>query len=332
MTLTGKQKAAMLLTSLDVGAATDLLQGFEPDVIQELAVELSYLEAAGHCTPQRNQEVTEEFYEALQEKPKFEITDFLDSVLKGTVGEQKTMQIKKDLQSLLRKKDPLLVARTANTETLANVLETEHPQAVAVVLSELPPKQSSEILGELPEGVRLSTISRMTNINAVPPAAKARIAEMVGEKIGSALASQETGVVRETSEQSIRKVAVVLRNMDTDTRDNVLSAVGDSDPEKADSVRAMMVIWEDVASVADRSLQQALRGVDEQKLAVALHEADQAIVDKIKGNISERAASMVDEEASLMTAPKKNDVRDARETIVGLLRNVNSKGELVFDS
>ena len=41
MMLTGKQKAAMLLTSLDVGAATDLLQGFEPDVIQELAVELT---------------------------------------------------------------------------------------------------------------------------------------------------------------------------------------------------------------------------------------------------------------------------------------------------
>ncbi len=332
MALTGKQKAAMLLTSLDVKTATELLQGFEPEAIKDLAVELSYLDATGRCTDQQNQEVAREFYEALQVKPKFEIKSFLDSVLKGTVGEQKTMQIKKDLQSLLRKKDPLLVARTANTETLANVLETEHPQAVAVVLSELPPKQSSEILGELPEGVRLSTISRMTNINAVPPAAKARIAEMVSEKIGNALASQDTGVVRETSEQSIRKVAVVLRNMDTDTRDNVLSAVGDSDPEKADSVRAMMVIWEDVASVADRSLQQALRGVDEQKLAVALHEADQAIVDKIKGNISERAASMVDEEASLMTAPKKNDVRDARETIVGLLRNVNSKGELVFDS
>ncbi len=332
MALTGKQKAAMLLTSLDVGTATELLQGFEPEAIKDLAVELSYLDATGHCTDQQNQAVAREFYEALQVKPKFQIESFLDSVLKGTVGEQKTMQIKKDLQSLLRKKDPMLVARTTNTETLANVLETEHPQAVAVILSELPPKQSSEILGELPEGVRLSTISRMTNINAVPPAAKARIAEMVSEKIGSALASQETGVVRETSEQSIRKVAVVLRNMDTDARDNVLSAVGDSDPEKADSVREMMVVWEDVASVADRSLQEALRGVEEQKLALALHEADQAIVDKIKGNISERAASMVDEEASLMSAPKKNDVREARETIVGLLRNINSKGELMFDS
>ena len=249
----------------------------------------------------------------------------------NTVGEQKAMEIKKDLQSLLKKKDPLLTARTTDLETLVSVLETEHPQAVAVILSELPPKQSSDILSGLPEGVRLSTISRMTNINAVPPEAKTRIAEMVGDKIESVLAAQKTGLVRETSEQSIRKVAVVLRNMDTDIRNNVLSAVGDSDPEKADSVREMMVVWQDVASVSDRSLQEALRGVDEQKLALALHEADQAILDKIKGNISERAASLVDEEASLMTAPKKKDVSDARETIVVLMRDLNSKGELVFD-
>ena len=332
MALTGKQKAAILLTSLDVGTATEMLQGFEPEAIKDLAVELSYLDAAGHCTDQRSQEVTQEFYQALQVKPKFEIKSFLDSVLRGTVGEQKTMEIKKDLQSLLKKRDPLLVARTTNPVTLANVLETEHPQAVAVVLSELSPKQSSQILGELPEGVRLSTISRMTNINSVPPAAKARIAEMVGEKIGSALAAQETGPARETSEQSIRKVAVVLRNMDPDIRNEVLSAVGDSDPQKADSVREMMVVWEDVTSIADRSLQEALRGLEERKLALALHEADQAIADKIKGNISERAAAMVDEEVSLMATPNKNDIREARETIVGLLRDIYSKGELVFES
>ena len=127
-------------------------------------------------------------------------------------------------------------------------------------------------------------------------------------------------------------MAVVLRNMDTDLRNDVLSAVGDADPEKADSVREMMVVWEDVTSVSDRSLQEALRGVEEEKLALALHEADQAILDKIKGNISERAAARVDEEASLMSAPKKSDVREARETIVGLMRDLNSKGELVFDN
>ena len=91
-----------------------------------------------------------------------------------------------------------------------------------------------------------------------------------------------------------------------------------------------MILWEDIPLVGDRSLQQALRGVDERQLALALHEAPEEIVAKIKANISERAATMVAEEASLMSSPKKDDVRLAREKIVAALRELNRKGELTL--
>ena len=83
--------------------------------------------------------------------------------------------------------------------------------------------------------------------------------------------------------------------------------------------------------VGDRSLQQALRGLDERQLALALHEAPEEFSSKIKSNISERAATMVAEEASLMSSPKKEDVREAREKIVAAMRELNRKGELTFE-
>ena len=92
-----------------------------------------------------------------------------------------------------------------------------------------------------------------------------------------------------------------------------------------------MVVWDDIPTVSDRSMQAALRGIEEVKLALALHEMEGDIVQKIKGNISERAAAMVDEEAGLMTAPKKKDIGAARETIVNMLRDLNTKGELMFE-
>ena len=58
--------------------------------------------------------------------------------------------------------------------------------------------------------------------------------------------------------------------------------------------------------------------------------APDEIAGKIKGNISERAAAMVDEETSLMSSPKKDDIRQAREKIVTALRELNRKGELAF--
>ena len=66
------------------------------------------------------------------------------------------------------------------------------------------------------------------------------------------------------------------------------------------------------------------------KLALALNKTNEEIVNKIKSNISERAAATLDEEAALMSAPKKQDIQEAREEIVKALREMNEKGELSF--
>jgi flagellar motor switch protein FliG len=104
----------------------------------------------------------------------------------------------------------------------------------------------------------------------------------------------------------------------------------EKDAQVGEKVTSLMIVWDDIPQVADRSLQEALRAVDGRQLALALHKAEDAITQKIKSNISERAAAQVDEETSLMSAPKKEDIKQAREKIVSALREMNSKGELRF--
>lgn len=332
MTLTGKQKAALLLTSLDPGTAAELLKGVDARVVQELAVELSYLDVAGHRNVRQTTEVARQFCTGLQNESSFQFKNFLHEMLRNTVGEDKARQIQSGIQDLLQKRDPFMTIRTADAKTLAAVLETEHPQAVAVVLSELTPKRSSEVLGLLGEGVRVSAISRMTAIGGVTPEAKARIAQMVHRRIETfGTARQPGAAVQAHPEQALRKVAIIVRNLEKEVRDGVLGAIVQKDPDAGRKVTDLMVIWEDIPQVGDRSLQQALRGIDERQLATALHEAGPEIVRKIKSNISERAGAMVDEEASLMSAPKKEDIRAARDRIVHSLRDLNVKGELTFE-
>ena len=78
---------------------------------------------------------------------------------------------------VIGKRDPFLPVLKADQQVLAGILDTEHPQAVAVVLAELPPKKSSEVLGLLSEGVRVSAVGRMTSVGNMPREAKARVAE-----------------------------------------------------------------------------------------------------------------------------------------------------------
>jgi flagellar motor switch protein FliG len=110
----------------------------------------------------------------------------------------------------------------------------------------------------------------------------------------------------------------------------MLGAIREKDSAAADKVAELMIIWEDIPLVTDRSIQQALRGIDAKKLALALTNADATIKQKIRSNISERANASVDEETSLMRAPQKDDIAASREEIVKIIREMNVKGELMF--
>lgn len=330
MALTGRQKAAMLLMSLDAATAAELVKGLDPDVVQDLAVELAYLDAVGLRSGERSAEVVRQFCDSLQSEETFHLDSFLSEMLKSTVGSEQANQIRTQIQSLLQKRDPFLPIRSADAQIMASVLEGEHPQAAAVVLSELPAKKSSEVMNLLGEGVRLSTISRMTCCETIAAEAKMRIAETVCKRLELMTASGAGGGGAVGSGQSLRKVAVILRNLGKEVREGLLGAIEEKDSDVAEMVANLMIIWEDVKYIVDRSIQEALRGVDAKKLALALHKADEEIAKKIKSNISERAAATVDEEASLMSAPKKEDVEAAREEVVRALRELNEKGELAF--
>lgn len=339
LALTGKQKAAMLLMSLDVATASDLLKGVDTKVVRELAVELSYLEASGYKNTKESTEIVQQLFSSLQKQSQFQLKGFLGEMLRNVVGDEKAKQIYTEIQGLLQKRDPFLAIRSADSRTLASVLESEHPQAAAVVLTELPPKRSSEILSLLGEGVRLNAISRMTVIETVTPEAKTRIAEMVQKRLEATTASaKEPGAVgavgasaqQAAPEQSLRRVAIILRNLERELRDGVIETIRQKNAEVGQNITNLMVVWQDIPQIADRSLQQALRGMNEKQLAMALFQADGQITRKIKSNISERAGSIIDEEASLMSAPKKEEILEAREKIVNVLREINKKGELMF--
>ena len=170
----------------------------------------------------------------------------------------------------------------------------------------------------------------MTSKETVGVEARLRIAKMVTDRLKALMGAAAAGTAQPAADQSLRKVAVILRNLGKEVRDGLLGAIREKDSSAADKVAELMIIWEDILFVTDRSLQQGLRGIDAKKLALALTNVDAAIKQKIRSNISERASAMVDEETSLMSSPKKEDIAAVREELVKTLREMNIKGELMF--
>jgi flagellar motor switch protein FliG len=323
--LTGKQKAAMLLMSLDAATATELLKGLGAAEIQEIAMELARINASKQINTDEQTQIAQEFCSSLQQQASgFSMKTFLNEMLVTVLGKDTAEQIQSEVIRISGAKDVFGDIRQANTDELVLALEGEHPQTIAVILAELDPKKSQVVLSRLSEESRLQAVCRMLNPELVGSGVKQRMAITVSER----LEGLKGETLSEKPEQTQRKLAVVLSGLETDLRDKIIEEIEKQDEEIARTVRNLMITWDDIPSIANRSMQEALRSVEPGRLAVALFGANDAVVEKIRKNISERATASLEEEISLMQDPTEQEVLVAREEVVGPLRDANEQGTL----
>ncbi len=331
MPVTGKKKAAMLLMGLDQATANELLKNQPEKVVEEVAMELSHLEAGKKVDEDEVLRVVREFCNELQKAKggQLHVKSFVSGLLKGA-GKEKAAELQAKMQKAMHQKDPFLAIQQATPLQIAMALENEPPQAIALVLSALPPNISTSVLDRFNEELSNKIVWRMTKPGEVSAKTLRRVGEMVCKRLVEMTGDEGAPVEEVLPKETLRKVAIVLSGLHKEKRDALLEEIESNDEEAGKLIRALMVTWEDIPKIEDRSLQDALRKVDAGVLAKAMFNAEPEIIEKIRNNISERAAQMVDEETSLMAEPKKKEVMEAREDVAKPLREANEKEELTF--
>jgi flagellar motor switch protein FliG len=264
--------------------------------------------------------------------------NFLLEMLEGAVGKPKSQEMMGQVRSLVSARDPFLSIRNREAAELAAALEGESGQVAALILSELPPKKSGELLNLLDEQVRAQAMRGMMAADDVPPETRQRVAALVQKRLAEQSKGTAAPVVQadgsgatQRRDVQLRKVALLLRGLRTEARDSMVKVISDQNPDTGKTVMQMMVLWEDVPAVADRPMQEILRMLDAQMLALSLVEAEPAVSKKIRDNISERAVALLDEETSLLSNPKPEEIEASRQKVLGALRDLNAKGELTFE-
>jgi flagellar motor switch protein FliG len=331
MAISGRQKALMLLASLDATTAAELLKGLPSEEIQTIAIELAQFEASGSRDINEQTKAAREFCNTLKTNRAqgLNIKTFIQDVLASTFDKDQAESVQCQINRSTGKKDSFAAIRTASVDSLVAALEGEHPQTIAVILSELPASKSQEVLSLLNDQIRRKAVSKVVNQDLLGTGVRERMASMVSARLESL--GGVTVVARPGDrEQNLRKLALMLSGLEKELRDQMLEEVQKHDEETCTTVRRLMVTWEDIPSIADRSLQECIRSIDASKLAVALYGAEEEIVQKIRANISERMAASVDEETSLMQDPLEKEILEARDEVVAPLRTANEEGTLRF--
>lgn len=316
--LSGQDKAGLLLSSLGV-TTTQLIFGYMRDNdVKRLINAMSNVKKAPIWMIKK---VLEEFYSQLNED-----NDLLFSDNRGrdfiinALGEERAKQLLGQIVDV-GTHNTLESLELVDTRTLANFLINEHPQTIALIVAHLAPERKVDVLRRLPEGLQAEVVLRVANLDYVSPELIAQLDDVLKTEL-STLGSIDTNQLG-----GVEPIADMLNLMDKNSEKNIMSRVEEKDPELAEEIRKLMFVFEDLVYVDDKGIQALLKEVDNQKLVIALKTAPEEIKMKLFKNMSNRAATLLNEDLDALGPTKLSDVEKAQAEIVQKCKELEAQGK-----
>ncbi len=318
--LSGRQKAAILLMSLDVDIAAKVFKELDMHEVEQIAVEITNLKDLSSSVIE---DVIEEFYQ-LMTAQSYMVEggiDFAQVLLEKSYGLDKAKDIIEKIRVLTTVRG-FNILKKADPQQLASFLSKEHPQTIALILSHLSPDQSADVLNEFKEDLRIDSIHRIAKLGKVSPTLLSQIEHVVDEIAESTL-SQDMAIAG-----GAQLVANILNRSTNASAKAMLESIETRDFDMAMQIKRLMFLFEDIVTIDDRGIQRILRDVDKRDLALALKVSDDKIKAKIFKNMSERAAEVVKEELEFMGPVKLKEVESAQIRIVDIIKQLEDQEEI----
>ena len=210
-----------------------------------------------------------------------------------------------------------------NETVLANYLKNEYPQTVSVVLSKIKPEHAARVLGSLPEEFALEVVQRMLRMESVQKDILDKVEQTLRVEFMSNLARTQK---RDAHEQ----MAEIFNNFDRQTESRFITALEERSRDSAERIKALMFTFEDLGKLDPGSIQTLLRGVEKDKLALALKGATDGLRDTFFSNMSERAGKILRDDMEAMGPVRLKDVDEAQMRMVNVAKDLANKGEIMI--
>ncbi len=220
--------------------------------------------------------------------------------------------------------DPLDDLNRLEAFQIAGAVQQEHARTIALVISQLDAEKASLTLKYLSPEQRAQVFLQLRHRPRGPEELMRQIARATVEKAG--LITEDAVVIDEAGTD--KRLAEILRSMDRTERNEIMQVVEQHDPDTAGRVKDRLYLFEDIVVIEDRSLQKLLSMIETQTLATAMANVDDAIVDKIMGNLPRRASEMLSEEMELLGKINQQQQKAAQKEIAAEIARLDQSGEL----
>jgi flagellar motor switch protein FliG len=322
LTVSNKQKAAILLVALGPDVSSQVLKHLKPDEVEDLTLEVARM---GTVAPEVRQAVIQEFGRLVM-APEY--------VTEGGVGHAREMLEKafgtEKAEDMIGKAVetlnvlPFDTVKKTDASQLLSLIANEHPQTIALILAFLQPNQAAQILSGLPPDLSTDVATRLAQMDRTTPEVIRDVERVLERKLATLVTSDLS------TAGGVKSLVEVLNWTDRATEKNILEGLTESNPELAEEVKNMMFTFDDIVKLDDRAVQQVLREIDTKELALALKVCSEEVKQKVTKNMSERAATMLQEDMEFMGPVRLRNVEEAQQRIVNVIRKLEEAGEIII--
>lgn len=322
-TLSGTQKAAILLLQIGKQRSAKVLRTMRESEVADLMAEIARLRNVDTSVVD---EVLREF--GIIAGSKMAITsgglELARSMLEEAVGEDKAGELVERIAAGMIDV-PFEFLRKADPRQVLSFLQDEHPQTITLVLAHMPAEHAAMVMSGLAEELQRDVSHRLAVMDRTSPDVIEQVERVLERKLSSVLQPTEMSAVG-----GVQSLVDILNRSDRATERLILEALERNDPDLADEVRQRMFVFEDITTLDDKAIQLILRQVDSKDLAVALKGVKSEVRQKIMRNLSERAAQNLGEEIELLGPVRLKTVEEAQGSIVRVIRALEESGQLTL--
>ena len=318
--MSGTVKSAVLLVSLGSEIAGPVIGSLTDDEIERISLEIADMKMV---SKELRLKVTREFYSIIAAQAYVSKGGFgyAKDLLSTALDKGKANDILRKVQGAMEKRDFHLL-RSIDPMQLANFIQNEHPQTIALIVSHLDPNQAAAILSRLPEELQVEVALRISLMEPASPEIIAEVEEALESKTAS-LINAETSTYG-----SVDSIVNMLLESDRATEKKIIEGIEQEYPDIANSIRNQMFLFEDLIKMDNKDIQAVLKEVETGDLVLALKVSSDELKELILGNMSTRASKTLMEDLEVLGPVKLKFVEEAQQKIVGVVRKLEEEGTI----
>ena len=320
--MTSTEQAAVIVLLLGEQQAADIIQYLNPREVQSLG---SAMVGVVDLSQDSVNLVLDNFVATIKKQTNLGLgtTDYVENVLKRALGEDKASTVLGRILPGSSSKG-LEILRWMDPRAIADMISTEHPQVVAIILSVLEYDVAADVLNYLPEINRGEIMQRIASLESVQPSAMDELERIMKEQFSS------NSSAKPSSFGGIKTAAKIMNFVKVDLEGKIMGDLSEIDEELMLKIQDNMFTFDNLSVVDNKAIQVLMRNVEPELLMVALKGAGEDVKDKFFDNMSQRARAMFIDDMESKGPMRLTDVEAAQKTIMRLARKLSDAGDLVL--